>query len=85
MLETGWSWPEYCALPDGYVTNHYLTDTDAWFVKTNAPDAMKHYQRATIEFTKDNDFDTENAKAKAYERYSFRWSDFRGMYGSPGA
>ena len=73
------------ALPEGIKVNHYLSDQDAWFVRTNAPRGMLHYQRTPIEFTQDNDFDTENAKAKNYERYSFGWTDFRGLYGSPGA
>jgi hypothetical protein len=72
-------------LPGGVALNHYLTDEDAWFVKTNAPNGMTHFKRKAIEFTKDNDFDTENAKAKAYERYSAGWSDWRAMYGSAGA
>jgi hypothetical protein len=72
-------------LPGGVVVNHYLTDADAWFVKTDAPNGLTHYKRKAIEFTKDNDFDTENAKAKAYERYSAGWSDFRTIYGSEGA
>jgi len=71
--------------PDGIVVNHYLTDTDAWFVKTNAPSGMIMFQRREIDFSNDNDFDTENAKAKATERYSFGWTDWRGMYGSPGS
>lgn len=72
-------------LPEGVMVYHYLTDTDAWFVKTDCPEGLKKYQRTAIEFTKDSDFDTENAKAKAYERYSFGWTDPRGLYGSPGA
>lgn len=72
-------------LPGGIVINHYLTDTDAWFVKTNCPEGLKLYNRVGIEFSKDNDFDTDNAKAKAYERYSFGWTDPRGLYGTPGA
>lgn len=72
------------AFPGGIVLNHYLTDADAWFIKTNVPEGLVHYQRVGIEFTQDNDFDTENAKAKAYERYIFGWNDFRGLYGSPG-
>lgn len=72
-------------LPDGVMVYHYLTDADAWFVKTNCPEGMKLYQRQAVEFTNDSDFDTENAKAKAYERYSFGWTDWRSMYGSPGA
>lgn len=73
------------ALPGGIKINHYLSDTDAWFVRTNAPRGMIAYQRRPIEFTQDNDFDTENAKAKSTERYSFGWTDPRGLYGSPGA
>lgn len=73
------------ALPDGIKLNHYLTDPDAWFVITNAPRGLTHYQRVPAEFSQDNDFDSENAKAKSYERYSFKWSDWRGLFGSPGA
>jgi len=65
--------------------SHYFTDADAWFVRTNAPRGMIGYQRAAIEFTQDNDFDSENAKAKAYERYKFGFTDFRGVFGSAGA
>lgn len=72
-------------LPKGVMVYHYLTDTDAWFVKTDAPDGLKFFKRKAIEFTKDSDFDTENAKAKAYERYSVGWTDWRSLYGSPGA
>lgn len=72
------------AFPGGIVMNHYLSDADAWFIKTNVPEGLVHYQRVGIEFTQDNDFDTENAKAKAYERYIFGWNDFRGLFGSPG-
>ena len=73
------------AFPGGIKVNHYLTDPDAWFIKTNVPEGLVHYQRVAVEFTQDNDFDTENAKAKAYERYIFGWNDFRGLYASPGA
>lgn len=65
--------------------NHYLTDTDAWFIKTNAPRGMCWYDRNPTEFTTDQEFDTENAKAKVYCRFSAGWTDPRGMYGSPGA
>lgn len=71
--------------PGGIVVNHYLTDTDAWFLRTNSPDGMKHFVRRGPQFGVDNDFDTENAKFKATERYSFGWTDPRGIYGSPGA
>ena len=73
------------AIPGGIAVNHYLTDTDAWFVRTNVPEGMKCFNRVKLEFKQDNDFDTENAKAKAYERYSFVWGDWRAVYGSPGA
>ena len=67
------------------VVNHYLTDTDAWFFRTDVKNGMKHFQRRPLQFTIDNDFDTENAKFKATERYVFGWTDPRGIYGSPGA
>lgn len=67
------------------VVNHYLTDADAWFVQTNCPDGLMSFQRTAYEFDKDNDFDTMNAKAKGYERYSVGWTDPRGLYGSEGA
>lgn len=67
------------------MVNHFLTDTDQWFVQTDCPNGMTTFERKMIEFTTDNDFDTENAKAKAYMRFSTGWTDFRGMYGSPGA
>jgi hypothetical protein len=73
------------ALPGGIVVNHYLTDADAWFIRTNAPRGMLYFQRRAYEFVQDNDFDTENAKAKATERYSCGWTDPRGLYGSAGA
>jgi len=73
------------ALPGGVVVNHYLSDADAWFVRTNAPRGMLHFQRRAYEFVQDNDFDTENAKAKMTERYSFGWTDPRAVYGSLGA
>lgn len=72
-------------LPEGFTVNHYLTDADAWFIKTNCPSGLTHFERAKLEFTKDKDFDSDNAKAKAYERYSFGWTDWRGVYGSQGA
>jgi hypothetical protein len=73
------------AFPDGVKVNHYLTDTDAVFIRTNAPDCLKLFQRTTAEFKQDGDFDTDNLKYKAYERYSVGVSDWRGLYGSPGA
>lgn len=70
--------------PEGVKINHYLTDADAWFVRTNATRGLKMFQREEAEFAQDNDFDTSNLKYKGYERYSFGWSDPRGVYGSPG-
>lgn len=66
-------------------TNHYLTDSDAWFIRTNIKDGLKYFERRGDQFEMDNDFDTENAKFKATARYSFGWSDPRGIYGSQGA
>jgi hypothetical protein len=71
--------------PKGVKVNHYLTDTDAFFIRTNCPDGMKHFERRPMQFGIDNDFDTENAKFKATERYAFGWTDPRGIFGSPGA
>lgn len=71
--------------PGGIKSNHYLTDTDAWFIRTNIPEGLKHFQRKPLRFAIDNDFDTENAKFKATERYSFGWTDPRAIFGSPGA
>lgn len=67
------------------VVNHYLTDSDAWFIRTNAPRGLRWYDREAVEFTKDEDFDTDNAKAKGYMRFSAGWTDPRGIYGSEGA
>ena len=69
----------------GLVTNHFLTDLDAWFIRTNVPHGMKYFERRADEFTTDNDFDTENAKFKATGRYSFGATDPRGLFGSAGA
>ena len=66
------------------VVNHYLTDADAWFIRTDVPEGMKYFERRGDAFEMDNDFDTENAKFKATARYSFGWSDPRGAYGSMG-
>lgn len=65
--------------------NHYLTDTNAWFIRTDVKHGPKCYERRGMEFAIDNDFDTENAKFKASERYSFGWTDWRGIWGNPGA
>ncbi len=67
------------------VTNHFLTDTDAWFIGTNVQNGMKYMERRADSFDMDNDWDTENAKFKATARYSFGWTDPRALYGSQGA
>ena len=72
-------------IPQGYVVNNFLTDTDAWFIKTDAPNGMKHFQRTPVSTKMEGDFETGNVKYKARERYSFGWSDWRGIFGSPGA
>lgn len=71
--------------PGGIVKNHYLTDTDAWFILTNVPNGMTHFERRADSFSQDDDFDTDNAKFKATARYSFGCSDKRSIYGSAGA
>ena len=70
--------------PKGIQMNHYFTSATAWFIRTNAPGGMKWYTRDAIMFDQDNDFDTKNAKAASYERYSCGWSDWRGLYGTAG-
>jgi len=72
-------------IPQGYVVNHYLTDTDAFFIKTDVPNGLKHFTRAPIKTAMEGDFETGNVRYKARERYSFGWSDWRGIFGSPGA
>jgi len=72
-------------LPDGYTVNHYLTDTDAFFIKTDAPNGLKHFVRSAMSTGMEGDFETGNVRYKARERYSFGFSDWRGIYGSPGA
>jgi len=72
-------------IPQGYVVNHYLTDSDAWFIKTDVPNGLKHFVRAPIKTNMEGDFETGNVRYKARERYSFGWSDPRGIFGSPGA
>ena len=72
-------------LPDGYVVNHYLTDTDAFFIKTDCPDGFKHFERSPMSTALEGDFDTGNMRYKARERYSFGYSNFRAVYGSQGA
>lgn len=72
------------ALPEGIKLNHYFTAPRAWFLRTNIQNGMKYYERTAISFDQDNDFDTMNAKAKGYERYSFGWTDPRAIWGVNG-
>ena len=73
------------AIPGGYTVNHWLTDTNGWFLTTDVPNGMKHFVRASLENKMDGDFDTGNVRYKARERYSFGVSDPLGIFGSPGA
>ena len=72
-------------VPQGYVVNNFLTDPDAYFIKTDAPNGMKMFERVTLKTGFEGDFDTGNVRYKARERYSFGFSDPRGIFGSPGA
>jgi len=72
-------------IPQGYTVNHYLTDTDAFFIMTDAPNGLKQFVRTPIKTAMEGDFDTGNVRFKARERYSFGFSDPRGIFGSPGA
>jgi hypothetical protein len=73
------------SIPGGYAINHYLTDTNAWFLTTDVPNGLKHFTRTPMSTSMDADFDTGNSRYKARERYSFGVSDPLGIYGSPGA
>ena len=73
------------AIPEGYTVNHYLTDTNAFFLTTDVPNGLKHFVRTPMATSMDGDFDTGNVRYKARERYSFGVSDPLGMFGSPGA
>jgi len=73
------------SIPEGYTVNHFLTDTDAWFLTTDVPNGLKHFVRTPLATSMDGDFDTGNVRYKARERYSFGWSDPLGIFGSPGA
>ena len=73
------------SIPDGYCINHYLTDTNAWFLLTDVPNGLKHFIRTPMSTGMDGDFDTGNVRYKARERYSFGVSDPLGIFGSPGA
>ena len=72
-------------VPQGYTVNHYLTDPEAFFIKTDAPNGLKMFQRVAIKTGMEGDFETGNVRYKARERYSLGWSDPRGIFGSPGA
>jgi hypothetical protein len=73
------------SIPEGYTVNHYLTDTNAWFLTTDVPNGLKHFVRMPLDTKMDGDFDTGNVRYKARERYSFGVSDPLGIFGSPGA
>ena len=73
------------SIPEGFTINHFLTDTNAWFLTTDVPNGMKHFVRTPLAQSMDGDFDTGNVRYKSRERYSFGWSDPLGMYGSQGA
>ena len=72
-------------VPQGYVVNNYLTDTDAFFIKSDVPNGLKHFIRTPVQTSMEGDFETGNVRYKARERYSFGFSDWRGIFGSPGA
>ena len=72
-------------IPQGYVVNNFLTDPDAFYIKTDVPNGMKYFERSPIRTSMEGDFETGNVRYKARERYSFGWSDPRGIYGSSGA
>jgi hypothetical protein len=73
------------SIPEGYTKNHFLTDTNAWFLTTDVPNGLKHFVRVPLATSMDQDFDTGNNRYKARERYSFGVSDPLGMFASPGA
>jgi hypothetical protein len=73
------------SIPDGYAINHYLTDTNAWFLTTDVPNGLKHFVRMPLDNKMDGDFDTGNVRYKSRERYSFGASDPLGIFGSPGS
>ena len=73
------------AIPEGYTINHYLTDTDAYFLTTDVPNGMKYFVRTPLTTSMDGDFDTGNVRYKARERYSFGFTDWRGIFGTTGA
>ena len=70
------------SVPEGYTVNHFLTATNAWFLTTDVPNGLKHFERTPLQNSMDGDFDTGNVRYKSRERYSFGWSDPLGIYGS---
>ena len=72
------------AFPRGIKVNHYFTSATAYYIRTNIPNALTYFERDGITFDQDNDFDTKNAKAACYERYSGFWADWRGIYANQG-
>jgi hypothetical protein len=72
-------------VPQGYRVNHFVTDSDSWYIITDVPNGMKYFDRAPLKTAMEGDFDTGNVRYKARERYSFGCSDPRGIYASPGA
>jgi hypothetical protein len=72
-------------VPEGYTVNHFLTDTNAWFLLTDVPNGLKHFERTPLQNSMDGDFDTGNVRYKSRERYSFGWSDPLGVFGSSGS
>jgi len=72
-------------IPEGYTVNHFLTDTNGWFLLTDVPNGLKHFERTPLQNSMDGDFDTGNVRYKSRERYSFGWSDPLGVWGSSGS
>ena len=72
------------SIPEGYVVNHFITDTNSWYLTTDVPNGLKHFVRTPLANSMDGDFDTGNVRYKSRERYSFGWSDPLGIFGSPG-
>ena len=73
------------SIPEGYTVNHFLTDVNGWYLTTDVPNGLKHFERSPLENKMDGDFDTGNVRYKSRERYSFGWSDPLGVFGSPGS
>jgi hypothetical protein len=73
------------SIPEGYAINHFFTDANGWYLTTDVPNGLKHFERMPLENKMDGDFDTGNVRYKARERYSFGWSDPLGIFGSPGS